>query len=348
MLLNAVQGVLSILLLLGVGYFLSYKGWFNDNSQKLLSKLVTGLSLPAYMISNLMGTYDRNGLLHLANGLFVPFASIIICYVAGVLVAKAIKVPPGRFGVFCSIFGLSNTIFVGLPVNMALFGEQSVPFVLLYYIGNTTLFWTIGTFAIRRDGEIKGAKGTGTANGADIPEAFKESKGSKVSKISKLSKVSKVFSLDNIKHIFSPPLTAFLLAIILILLEIKLPKTIMDTCKYLGNMTTPLAVLFTGSVMYSVNLKKIRLNLEMAVLLIGRFIIAPAIVAVICIKLPLPVLMKQVFVIQAAMPAMTQTSIIARAYGADHEYAAVMTTITTVISLLMIPIYMLLINSGVF
>ncbi len=314
-LINAVQGVLSIILILGLGYFLTHRGWFDDKASKLFSRLVVNVSLPAYMISNLMTTYTKDKLIHLAGGLIVPFASMGLCYITGRIVAKLIKVKPNRVGTFTSMFSLSNTIFVGLPVNMALFGEKSLPYVLLYYIANTSLFWTIGTYGIRSDG--------GKSD-------------------------EKVLSIDNLKRVFSPPLTGFIVATILILLGIKLPGSIMDTCKYLGNLTTTLSLLFIGIAMYRVNKKEIRMSKDMVAILFGRFILAPAIVTILCYMLPLPMLMKKVFIIQAAMPVMTQTSIIAEAGGADYKYAAVMTTVTTVVSLLMIPFYMMLLsNSGI-
>lgn len=309
---DAAQGVLSILLILGIGYYLSYKGWFDDNTQKLFSRIVMNVSLPAYMIVNFLSTYNKEELIHLVHGLGVPFISMVICYITGILMAKLIKVAPDRFGTFSSMYGLSNTIFVGLPVNLALFGEESIPYVLLYYIGNTTLFWTIGTYGIRRDGE----KGN-----------------------------LKIFCFENIKKIFSPPLTAVLFSVFLILLGLKLPKSIMDTCKYLGNLTTPLSIIFIGMVMYNVKLKEVKLTKDMVALLFGRFIFAPFLMIGLCNIFPLPILMKQVFIIQAAMPAMTNTPIIAQMYGADYQYAAVMTSVTTIVSLLMIPIYMALISN---
>jgi predicted permease len=54
--------------------------------------------------------------------------------------------------------------------------------------------------------------------------------------------------------------------------------------------------------------------------------------------------MTKVFIIQAAMPVITQSAIIAKAYGADYEYATVMVTVTTIISIVFIPIYMVLLN----
>jgi malate permease and related proteins len=53
--------------------------------------------------------------------------------------------------------------------------------------------------------------------------------------------------------------------------------------------------------------------------------------------------MKKVFVIQSALPAMTQTTLMARLYGADTEYAAVLVSTTTIAALFAIPVYMLLI-----
>ena len=39
------------------------------------------------------------------------------------------------------------------PINQALFGDASIPYVLIYYMCNTTFFWTLGTYLIQRDGE---------------------------------------------------------------------------------------------------------------------------------------------------------------------------------------------------
>jgi len=52
--------------------------------------------------------------------------------------------------------------------------------------------------------------------------------------------------------------------------------------------------------------------------------------------------MKKVFVIQSALPAMTQTTVLSKVYGGDTEYAALMVTTTTIFAILAIPVYMTL------
>ena len=306
---HTIESIFSIVLMIATGYVLTNKGWFNPEASKLFSRIITNIALPTYMIWNLMSTFNKDGLLHLATGLVVPFSSMLACYIVGYVVSKVIKVRPNRQGTFRSMFFVSNSIFIGIPVNLALFGEESVPYVLLYYIANTSLFWTIGASGIRNDGALG-----------------KE----------------KVSPLEVVKKIFSPPLLGFLLAIFLILCNINLPRFILDTCKYLGNMTTPLSMLFIGIAIYGVKLRNIKVSKDMIAILLGRFVVSPLIVMGVTHFIPLPLLMKKVFIIQAMLPVMTQTSIVAKSYGGDAEYAAIMTTVTTVIAILVIPVYMLI------
>ena len=49
-----------------------------------------------------------------------------------------------------------------------------------------------------------------------------------------------------IKNFLSPPLMMFIFAMILILFDVKLPRFIMDTSRYIGNLTTPMSMLYMG------------------------------------------------------------------------------------------------------
>jgi Predicted permeases len=314
--LSALSSVLSIVLAIALGFGLAKRGWFGSEGGELLSRLVVGVALPAYMVANLMGGYDREKLVSLLPGLPLPFVVMGLCYLIARGLAAILKMRKGRRGTFASMFALSNTIFVGLPVNLVLFGEKSLPYVLLYYIANTSLFWTIGVYSIAGDGAA--------LRGAPRPA---------------------VFSLETLKRIFSPPLSAFLASIVLILLGVRLPAFALDFCRTLGAMTTPLSMLFIGFVISSVEWRKLRVERDLVLVFAGRFLVAPALLALAARPLDLPPLMKSVFFVQAAMPAMTQTPILASRYGADAEYASLGTALTTVLSLATIPLCMLCVQS---
>ncbi|MEG0969477.1 MAG: AEC family transporter [Acidaminococcaceae bacterium] len=304
--LQGLQGIFSVMLLIGVGFVLAKRGWFDDSSTALLAKLVTKLCLPLYMIANLTTGFTRTQLVGMSGGLVVPFLSIGICYLVGKLVAYLLHVPRSRRGVFCSVFFTSNCIFIGLPLSLALFGEAGVPAVMLYYIANTTTFWTIGVHDIARDG------------GFQAP----------------------LWSKQTLAAVFSPPLLGFVAGVLLVFLEWSLPLPLLSVCRYLGSMTTPLAMLFIGVAISQTPWAEIRFDRELLAALVGRFGVSPLCILLLVPFFPLPPLTAQVFTMQAAMPAMTNTSIVAKAYGGDYRYAAQITVVSVFIAILTTPFYM--------
>ena len=306
--LRSISGILVILGMILVGFVIGEKGWFDDKSRGLLAKLVTQVALPCYMLYTITQRFTAADLLKMLPALRFPALSMVILLGIATGVARIFAVRQDRRGLFISMFFNSNTIFVGLPINQALFGDASIPYVLIYYMCNTTFFWTLGTYLIPRDGE-------GEAQ----------------------------FDLKtSLKKVFSPPLMGFLLGIVLVMLQIKLPAFLASDLQYLGNLTTPLSMIFIGLSVSHVGVKQLVLGKDQLLILLGRFLVAPLLMATIVYWTPLPSLMKQVFIIQSAMPVMTNAPVVARLYGADSDYAAVMVTETTLATMVVIPILMLL------
>ena len=306
--LRSISGILVILGMILVGFIIGEKGWFDDKSRGLLAKLVTQVALPCYMLYTITQRFTAADLLKMLPALRFPALSMVVLLGIATGVARIFAVRQDRRGLFISMFFNSNTIFVGLPINQALFGDASIPYVLIYYMCNTTFFWTLGTYLIQRDGE-------GEAQ----------------------------FDLKtSLKKVFSPPLMGFLLGLVLVMLQIKLPAFLASDLQYLGNLTTPLSMIFIGLSVSHVGVKQLVLGKDQLLILLGRFLVAPLLMATIVYWVPLPSLMKQVFIIQSAMPVMTNAPVVARLYGADSDYAAVMVTETTLATMVVIPILMLL------
>ncbi|MCB7060698.1 AEC family transporter [Streptococcus sp. 210928-DFI.4.42] len=306
--LRSISGILVILGMILVGFVIGEKGWFDDKSRGLIAKLVTQVALPCYMLYTITQRFTAADLLKMLPALRFPALSMVVLLGIATGVARIFAVRQDRRGLFISMFFNSNTIFVGLPINQALFGDASIPYVLIYYMCNTTFFWTLGTYLIQRDGE-------GEAQ----------------------------FDLKtSLKKVFSPPLMGFLLGLVLVMLQIKLPAFLASDLQYLGNLTTPLSMIFIGLSVSHVGVKQLVLGKEQLLILLGRFLVAPLLMASIVYWVPLPSLMKQVFIIQSAMPVMTNAPVVARLYGADSDYAAVMVTETTLATMVVIPILMLL------
>lgn len=304
--LNGLNSVLTIFIMIGTGLILTKKGIFNQDTSKLFSKLVINISLPLMMIVNIPMRFTKEKLFESLNGIIVAFLSILIAYAIAVITARVFKIDENKKGIFYVMFAFSNSIFIGLPVNLSLFGEDSATYVFLFYLANTSLFWTLGVHYIRKSG----------------------------------SNVNKSFSkLDSLKKIFSPPFIGFLIGIILVLLEIDLPEFISSSFRYIGNLTTPLSMFFIGIVICSINIRDMKLDLTSSLILIGKLLVAPFIM-LLCLKLfELPHLLKNVFIIEAAMPIITQAALVSEFYGANSKYVSYMVGLSTVLMILIIPVY---------
>lgn len=308
MVLDAVFIVLSIFLMIALGMWLTKIGYINDTNASFLSKLVVQVGLPCMIIDKLFSQYTRASLIESASGIVAPFLSLLLTMGLGLIAARIARVPKGRRGVFCDLFTFSNSIFIGLPVSMALFGEDVVPYSLLYYIANTTIFWSLGHALMCSDGQ------------------------------------QALFNKKNFKKLLSLPLLTFLICTALILLGLKLPSFILDASGYVGSLVTPLSMFYTGYVILGMlRRKSFKWERGYTLMLAGRFIVAPLTFVLTSSIIPMPELMRNALLIQAAMPAMSQTPIIAARCGSDSEYAAGGLALTTLCSLVFIPAYMALI-----
>nr|WP_304654714.1 AEC family transporter [Sporolactobacillus sp. STSJ-5] len=303
---QGIQGILVIIIMISVGYVLAHRGWFDKKTSKLIAKLVTQIALPAYMISTITNHFTSKELIELLPNLRFPILSMLILFAISFWAVKIFSVQKNHSGLFKSMFCNSNTVFIGLPVNLALFGEQSLPYVLVFYMANTTFFWTLGVYLIQRDGNY----------------------------------LSKISWKQTLGKIFSPPLLGFIVGVILVLLHVKLPAFLMSDFNYIGGLTIPLSMIFIGIAIHQAGLSKLRLNKDNIGVLIGRFVAAPAIMTLLVLPAPMPALMKEVFILQSAMPVMTNAPVVSELYHADSDYAAVMVTETTLLSMIEIPILM--------
>ncbi len=314
--LHSLNCVLILLLLAGAGYWTAHKGWYDAQSTALIAKLVTFMSLPAYLFSSVMEKLDHDELISLAGSMVIPFLTVWLCFFVSRIIVKVCKVEHVHAGTFSSAFTATNNMFIGVPVSIALFGDEAIVPTLLYFFANTTFFWTMGNFLEAMDG------------------------------IAAEKKVApKVLSLATVKRVFSPPLCGFLLAILLILLDLRLPEAFMTAAKYMGGITSPLALIFIGIMIYRIGVRNIRISKDLGLVLLGRFVICPTVCLIFTWLIPLPELFAKVYVIQAALPCITQIAVLAKFHHADVKFATTAVASTTLFSAATLPVWMMILTA---
>ncbi|MDR1312203.1 MAG: AEC family transporter [Deltaproteobacteria bacterium] len=309
--LQTAESVSGLYLIGLLGFALSATGFVGPEAKKLFPKLVTQVTLPPLLFTSVVTAFTRSELGQLIYGSIIPVLSILTVFAVQSLYARRPGHNPKRKGVISVGSATSNTIFIGLPVNIALFGDVAVPYVLLYFFANTTFFWTLGNYTLSLDGPTP-AKDVGR---------------------------NLVF-----KALLSPPLLGFLTGIALILAEVQPPEFLMDSARLVGGMTSPLALLYIGIALSESSLSSLKPDLDLAMLLAGRFVLSPLAVFLLAqlIFPTLPPLMLKVFLVQSSLPCAATLALMAAYHGSDAPFAGVGVSLSTVLSLLTIPGFMLL------
>ncbi|WP_018664362.1 AEC family transporter [Heyndrickxia acidiproducens] len=313
--LQSIQSVITIILMIALGYFLKKFKWFDDNFGKSISSLITKIALPASIFVSVLKYLTRDSLVELSGSLIYPVLAVIISYCISYALVKILKIRPGRRGIFMNAVVNANTIFIGLPLNIALFGEKSLPYFLVYYITNTVSTWAFGVFLISNDDPTK--------------VKSKEAK-------------NKI----NWKKILPPPLLGFIAGLIFLLLNIPIPGFINSTLTYVGSIVTPLSLVYIGIVLYNAGLSSIRFDRDTVFALLGRFVMSPIILIVLLISgthisgTHLPAMLQQTQIVQSATPMLAVLPILAAEAHGDVNYATNVVTTSTLLFVVVVPILM--------
>lgn len=309
---SAIEGVLPLLLLIAVGYFLCGAKWFAAHGPNIFSKYAVTIGIPCYMLVSIYENCEnRERLLEIYGALPIPVATMLTSLLFALLLVRVFKIRPGRKGVFINAVMFCNSVIVGFPVIYAMLGEKALPDAMVYYIANTALFWIVGVYYLRKD----------------------------------QNEETRFLSAANLKQIFSPVLIAFFLGTLLVLFSVEIPKVLLSPLQSIGRTASPISILFIGCIIRQTDLKEMQLSRDLLLILLVRFLLSPVLMLLVCWKLPITVQMKQVFFIYSTMPAMTQVGIMAKECGSDYKFASVVVSVTTLMSLFFIPIYMAIMQS---
>lgn len=309
---HSVESVLTFLVIGIIGYFLAKRGWFSKETLEVLSRLVIRVALPIYLLYNFNNTLTREELPRLLYGLSIPLLSIFLSIGAGLLFSRLFRVSPSRRGVVSVAFAFSNSVYIGLPINIALFGEESVPYALTYFFANAILFWTAGNYLMSTENPEEKAR---------------------------------IFTLDSLKRIISPPIIGLCIGVALLALNIKLPVFIANAAKAMGGLTTPLVVISLGATIQAMGFAKMRFSRDILLVFFGRFMVAPLIIILLTLVFPMPDLMRKVYIIQASLPIMSNVAALA-AYNksAELEFTTLAISMTTLAALVTIPLFMVIVS----
>ena len=284
-----------------VGYVAGKLGYLGGDFDRQLSRLVINITCPALILSSAMTGElpDRQFILPLL--LISTLTYIVLTAVAFFLPRYLTKrrEDEGAIG-FALMFG--NVGFMGYPVVASIFGHEAVFYAAVLNVVNTFAVFTVGTVLITGKNEVEGSR-------------FEK------------------------KVLYSTPMLAAYLTMLIVALRIdNIPDYVSQPLTMLGNITVPAALLIIGSSMSQLSLRSLMGNATVYMTTALRLAILPLIVYCLMTALGFSPFVVNINTVVIAMPVATYGTILCLKYEKDTTMITEVTFITTLLSMLTIPL----------
>ena len=137
-----------------------------------------------------------------------------------------------------------------------------------------------------------------------------------------------------VKH---PCIIAVFVGFVLMFLPFSLPEVVLDTISSISKCTTPISMFVIGAILADADIRTM-FSKDVLYFTFLRLIGLPLLVWLILQPFHLDSLIVSICVIMSGMPAGSTTSILADQYGGDSMFASQMTFVSTLFSILTIPV----------
>ncbi|MCK5282685.1 MAG: AEC family transporter [Nanoarchaeota archaeon] len=144
---------------------------------------------------------------------------------------------------------------------------------------------------------------------------------------------------NEFKEILKVPLIyAVVFGVLFNIFQIHVPDAVFKPMEMIGAITIPAALLILGYKLTEIRLSKIKIALLVSLFkVVGGFIVGLTIISIINIEGTL----RNIILIQSAMPSAVMSMILTHKYGRDSDLAASVVLISTVMSIITIPLILL-------
>lgn len=294
-------GIFLILIFVGV---LTVKfGILDERSLGNVSKLVMRVALPAYIFINTVDGATRQGLLDSLLMIPLSAALYLLVLLTGLLLSRIFHLTGNRKNIFHAICTFGNVGFMGIPLVVELYPDTALVYISLFTILDQGLFWTYG---------VSLTKG----------EAEKKDK----------------FSLKGLKNLLSPALIAILLGTVLVLLGIHLPGVITASLNRLGSASMPLSLIYVGGMLSMTDIRRVLRCGELYGEILLKMLVLPLLYYFLMSCMGVPGDMAGTVTFLMGLPAISTVAMLARQNGSDGDYAICAVMLTTLASLVTLPL----------
>ncbi|MEA4919775.1 MAG: AEC family transporter [Clostridiaceae bacterium] len=283
-----------------IGVVLSRTGIITEKNRGSFTDFTLKVTLPCMVFRSFLGDMTPQMIKEGAAVLLVSSGVCIFAWLIGCVLFRFAEPKKQSIMKFSLLVG--NVGFVGLPLVSSAFGEAGTFYGSFYLISNVVFNWSLGIAFL--------------SPGVDGKALLK-------------------------KVLLNPGIIGVVLGVARMLTGIQLPYTITAVVNSLGGITAPLGIIIIGSILAGCDVKTV----------FQKDVLYTAAMKLILLPLCLWIFMTffgdrlgigqeayAVLMVMTAMPAGATTAILAQGYGQDHVFASKTVFVTTVLSIVTVPI----------
>ncbi len=300
--------MITMFILCAIGYIGRKAKIIDSVFSKKLSSLIIKIAQPFLIIASVLKTpYSKDNLTLGLSVIGIGLACHAILAVFAFFYSKPIKdINESKMSAYAIIF--ANCGFLGLPVIESVLGDKGLFCGAFYQVAFNLFLWSYGIFLLGRGRD-------------DI----------------KLSPKKMILNYGTI-----PCIIGLLLYVLKPYFE--LPEAVNSSFNFIGSLCTPISQLIVGGLIATRPLMSLFKDFKLYIFSFAKLLAVPLIAICICKLIGMSAFMIQFIAIMTALPCATNSVMFGEMYDIKPEYAAKLVGMTSIISVLTIPLILMIAN----
>lgn len=299
------ESVVSLFIIILVGVYGSRKKIITPELNKGLTDILIKIALPFMIVSSFMFTYDDTIKTYVLKTFYYSLGAYAVMAFVSYIILMPVKKDKKTVLHFANVF--VNTGYVGFPVLNSVFGSEGVIYGSIFNVFFVIFVWTYGIMLYK-------------------------------GKLEKGYLKTEIISL-----VFNPSIIAVIIGMVIMVLDIEIKGALLSSIKSIGNISGPLSMFIIGVILSNVKTKQHLKDWTVYYGITIKLIIIPAIIYLLSLLIGDTSKSIYSIIIMTAMPASAMTSILAESFNKEKEFAAIIVSATTLISLITVPVIIKLI-----
>lgn len=281
------------------GYLANRCHLMDGDLNRRLSALVINVTTPAMILASVMTGDALPGWEEVGAILAVSLVSYALAFLLAAVSPRLLRAPAEQAGAYRFMTVFGNVGFIGFPVVAAVFGDSAVFYASIFNLPFNLLVYTVGVLFLSGGRERV-----------------------------KLSW----------KLFVSPCVLASLATLVIALGHIQFPALVGQAMDLLGQVTTPAALLIIGSSLAQLPIRTVAGTPRVWALAFLRLIAMPLLVFFLLRPFVHNELILGIAMVVAGMPVSSNCTMLCLQYGGDQTLASQGTFVTTLCSMVTIPL----------